>query len=569
MSITPPALPAPYSWGFVVGQVIHAIADTTADADRLPQARAATGTVRFEPLEMLRKVTAEPTAFVAHAVVTATLGTTGELVDAEGQVGIWLVTGDYRVSFAITGAAIPSFNITVTAAHTLVAPLDLVTVSPYTPPSGTTVTTMLVPSGATVGDVLTWTAGGLAWGAGGTGGTGGGVSEVSGTVTLPADGPRVVQMYTTASTVINGETFPVDTALVARRTAAGVWQVAVVDSADWRAFVASPAPDATAPTVPTGLSATAAGSTSVNLAWTASTDAVGVTGYEYRVGGGAAVDAGAGLTETVLGLTASTLYSFQVRAYDAAGNRSGWSTAASATTAAATPGVAELYAAVMALSPIGYWKLDETTGTTAIDSSGNGRNGTYAGTHTLAARDGYATFAGGSVTIPDDDVFSVAVSGELTVFACFRLDANNNVLRAIASKAGGGSFEWALCATDTTGGDGFTGVVWNTEAMDFQRERSVIPSAAAWHAAAMVATNVVSARTPLYLDSGTALATTQGPGTGGTIVNTTAPLNLGARFAGNGTLTGALAHVAIFDGALTAAQIGGLINAARGAGLAV
>lgn len=406
---------------------------------------------------------------------------------------------------------------------------------------------------------------------GGTGGgTGGGVTEVSGTVTLPAVGPRVVQMYTTASATINGETFPVDTALVARRTAAGLWQVSVVDTADWRAFVTSPPSDATAPTVPTGLSATATGPTIVNLAWSASTDAVGITGYEYRASGGAAVDAGAGLTETVLGLTASTLYSFQVRAYDAAGNRSGWSTAASATTATAAPGVAELEAAVMALSPIGYWKLDETTGTTAIDSSGNGRNGTYSGAHTLVARDGYATFAGGSVTIPDNDVFSVAVSGELTVFACFRLDANNNVLRAIASKANGVLFEWALCATDSTDGDAFTGVVWNTGAVDFQRERSaVIPSAAAWHAAAMVATNVVSARMPLYLDSGTALTTTQGPGTGGTIVNTTAPLNLGARFAGNGTLAGALAHVAIFDGVLTAAQIGGLINAARGAGLAV
>ena len=60
MSITPPALPASYSWGFVVGQVIHAIADTTADVDRLPQARAATGTIRFEPL--------------AHAALTATVG---------------------------------------------------------------------------------------------------------------------------------------------------------------------------------------------------------------------------------------------------------------------------------------------------------------------------------------------------------------------------------------------------------------------------------------------------------------------------------------------------------------
>ena len=38
---------------------------------------------------------------------------------------------------------------------------------------------------------------------------------------------------------------------------------------------------------------------------------------------------------------------------------------------------------VMADSPAAYWKLDETSGTTAADSSGNGNNGTYGGGVTL------------------------------------------------------------------------------------------------------------------------------------------------------------------------------------------
>jgi hypothetical protein len=41
--------------------------------------------------------------------------------------------------------------------------------------------------------------------------------------------------------------------------------------------------DVTAPTVPTGLATTAVGSTTASLSWTASTDAVGVTGYELQV----------------------------------------------------------------------------------------------------------------------------------------------------------------------------------------------------------------------------------------------------------------------------------------------
>jgi hypothetical protein len=41
--------------------------------------------------------------------------------------------------------------------------------------------------------------------------------------------------------------------------------------------------DTTPPTVPTGLATTAVGSTTADFSWTASTDAVGVTGYEIQV----------------------------------------------------------------------------------------------------------------------------------------------------------------------------------------------------------------------------------------------------------------------------------------------
>jgi hypothetical protein len=43
--------------------------------------------------------------------------------------------------------------------------------------------------------------------------------------------------------------------------------------------------DTTAPTVPTGLTVSAVGSTTADLTWTASTDAVGVTGYEIQIVG--------------------------------------------------------------------------------------------------------------------------------------------------------------------------------------------------------------------------------------------------------------------------------------------
>lgn len=47
-------------------------------------------------------------------------------------------------------------------------------------------------------------------------------------------------------------------------------------------------------------------------------------------------------------------------------------------------GLPTISAAIMALSPYVYWKLDETSGTVIADSSGNSRPGTLSGTVTLA-----------------------------------------------------------------------------------------------------------------------------------------------------------------------------------------
>ena len=98
----------------------------------------------------------------------------------------------------------------------------------------------------------------------------------------------------------------------------------------------SGSPDAEAPSIPAGLTATAVSASQINLSWTASTDNVGVTGYKiFRSGLQIATSAGAGYSAT--GLSASTLYSFIVAAYDAAGNTSAQSAPASAATLAVPP----------------------------------------------------------------------------------------------------------------------------------------------------------------------------------------------------------------------------------------
>ena len=95
--------------------------------------------------------------------------------------------------------------------------------------------------------------------------------------------------------------------------------------------------DTSAPTAPTNLRSTGTTASSVSLSWTASTDNVGVTGYNvYR--GSALVGTATSTSYTDTGLTASTAYSYTVKARDAAGNLSPASAAVSATTAASSGG---------------------------------------------------------------------------------------------------------------------------------------------------------------------------------------------------------------------------------------
>jgi fibronectin type 3 domain-containing protein len=98
--------------------------------------------------------------------------------------------------------------------------------------------------------------------------------------------------------------------------------------------------DTQAPTTPTSLTATVISNTQINVAWTASTDNVGVTSYlvERCQGAGCTTFAQIGTTAAVTfpstGLTAGTSYAFRVRPTDAAGNLGAYSNVASATTTA-------------------------------------------------------------------------------------------------------------------------------------------------------------------------------------------------------------------------------------------
>jgi hypothetical protein len=91
--------------------------------------------------------------------------------------------------------------------------------------------------------------------------------------------------------------------------------------------------DITDPTPPTNLNASNITSTAVDLDWNPSSDDVGVVGYNLYVSG-ILMDDVPSTSVTVMPLNPSTTYSFAVTAFDAAGNESAPSAAASVTTAA-------------------------------------------------------------------------------------------------------------------------------------------------------------------------------------------------------------------------------------------
>src|SRR5262249_18357209 len=104
------------------------------------------------------------------------------------------------------------------------------------------------------------------------------------------------------------------------------------------------AADTTPPSAPGTLTATATGSSQINLAWGAASDNVGVPGCRIGrcQGSGCtpftqiAAPTGTGTTYSDSGLSASTSYTYRVRAVDAASNLGGYSNTGTATTQAAT-----------------------------------------------------------------------------------------------------------------------------------------------------------------------------------------------------------------------------------------
>jgi mannan endo-1,4-beta-mannosidase len=125
-----------------------------------------------------------------------------------------------------------------------------------------------------------------------------------------------------------------------------------------------PTPPST-PGTPSASNVTASGAT---LTWTASTDNVGVTGYDVYAADGTALGATATNSITLTGLSPATAYQVRVRARDAAGNQSALSPAGSFTTLAGGGCTA-------AGSAQSQWSTGYVAGVTVTNTGSAAKNG--------------------------------------------------------------------------------------------------------------------------------------------------------------------------------------------------
>ena len=142
----------------------------------------------------------------------------------------------------------------------------------------------------------------------------------------------------------------------------------------------APPPDVTPPSQPTGLVVTGSTATSLSLGWQPATDAggSGLAGYYvFRNGSSSPVASVIAPAYTDAGLAPDTAYSYQVTAYDAAGNRSVASAPVTGRTSATGPPAPANIAALATVTASSESAATDQLARKATDGSADGWPGDY------------------------------------------------------------------------------------------------------------------------------------------------------------------------------------------------
>lgn len=202
-------------------------------------------------------------------------------------------------------------------------------------------------------------------------------------------------------------------------------------------------PDITPPTQPTNLSANNTTDTSTQLSWTASTDNVGVTGYEVYQDD-LLITTVTTTTHPVSNLSPETTYTYKVKALDLAGNGSVFSNSLNVTTLATTVTYCSSQGSDVSFEYIDY------VGIGGIDNT-TGANGGYADFTNLVGNVAY-----GANTIVLSVGFANSAYTEFwSVWIDFNhdgvFDASEEVVAASTSSAANNSYNFTIPNTALAG----------------------------------------------------------------------------------------------------------------------
>lgn len=498
-------LPGTLSYGFVTGRFVLAVADTSEDPDVLPNANPVSGKVTFTSTNLVSKETlATPPTTVIRSVIPGAFDENGDLYnpsDPSGPRGLWLVTGNYKVSYSLSSGSLAGHEIVVLPSHTEENPLNLLSALP---PGGPVLNASEYAELSARIDALE------------TGGTGGGTMDHTALTNRNAPDQHPMSSITGLVAELESKAPSEHSHGGSSLAQVGTITLPATPALGERIYAVA---DATT-TLPTG------------VVWDS---------------GGAPVITGRCILLFVWdGVSWLGTYTPQF-----------------------TPlGLADV---ILSLDPVGYWKLNETSGTTAIDYSGSGRNGTYVGGYTLAADGVTLNGSTGYVDLGDRDQWSLNSSGEgITFFLLVRPTTTPATRQALIAKGAANAYEYAVTSIAPYTGqmEGSVNIPVGTPlASDITTGGPL--TGAAWHAVAYAAPhpNPTPFIGDLYVNSGTPQATYQGSRTTGTYVNNASTARIGAREGSGLYFNGRFRHAAIFPRKLTSLEVASLVNAASAEGL--
>jgi chitodextrinase len=304
--------------------------------------------------------------------------------------------------------------------------------------------------------------------------------------------------------------------------------------------------DTQPPTAPGTPVPTVVSTSQINLTWPAATDDVAVTGYRVERCAGAGCSttfaqvgtpATASFSDT--GLSASTSYSYRVRATDAAGNLGAYSATATATTLGTNPSLVAAYA------------FNEGSGTTVADLSGRGNTGTIANaTWATGKYDSALAFNGSNALVTIADSASLHLTTAMTLEAWVNPSVVSSAWRDVIYK---GNDNYYLEGTTTVGAGVPTGAATIAGNNNGANGTSAL-TANTW---SHLAVTFDGATVRLYVN-GTQVGTLA---QAGTIVTSTNPLQIGGDSIYGQFFQGMIDEVRVYNTALTLAQIQADMNA--------